>query len=409
MKNICFVIMGFGKKTDFSSGRTLDLDMTYKNIIKPAVISAGYECIRADEIQDSGIIDKSMYALLIHADLVIADISTYNPNAIYELGIRHAAKPFSTIIMKEKEGKIPFDLDHNRIFHYSHMEEDIGATEAKRCQNELSSLIIEMTKRKETDSPFYEYIKGLTPPTLPEEEYIAIISDLADREKHIFAFVEKAKELMGKNEFVEAARYWEKASNKAENEPYFTQQRALCTYKSKTPSEKSALIDALSIINELEPDSSTNDPETLGITGAIYKRLWLIDYDIEHLKRAIKYYGKCFKIRNDYYTGENYALCLDFMSKEEPSTEEKIYFKIEARRTREKIIETLSITTSDEDFELRNDKKWIYATLSNCYLALNQIPKSVEFESLFKQENPIDWEIQTFSESKNQLLTLKKE
>src|ERR1700728_108691 len=93
---ICFVIMGFGKRTDYSTGRTLDLDQTYKNIIKPSVENSGYKCIRADEIQDSGIIDKSMYALLIKADLVIADISTYNPNAIYELGVRHAVRPFST-------------------------------------------------------------------------------------------------------------------------------------------------------------------------------------------------------------------------------------------------------------------------------------------------------------------------
>ena len=35
MNPACFVIMGFGKKTDFATGRTLDLDKTYKNIIKP--------------------------------------------------------------------------------------------------------------------------------------------------------------------------------------------------------------------------------------------------------------------------------------------------------------------------------------------------------------------------------------
>src|ERR1700676_3251413 len=33
----CFVVMGFGKKTDFETGRTLDLDKSYRNIIKPAV------------------------------------------------------------------------------------------------------------------------------------------------------------------------------------------------------------------------------------------------------------------------------------------------------------------------------------------------------------------------------------
>ncbi|MDB4609366.1 hypothetical protein OAF23_07030 [Flavobacteriaceae bacterium] len=107
-KPICFVIMGFGKKSDPESGKTFDLNKTYKNIIRPAVIEAGFECIRADEIKDSGLIDKSMYALLMQAELVIADITTYNPNAIYELGIRHAVRPFSTIILKEKDGKIPF-------------------------------------------------------------------------------------------------------------------------------------------------------------------------------------------------------------------------------------------------------------------------------------------------------------
>ncbi len=36
-RKLCFVIMGFGKKTDFESGRTLDLDATYEAIIRPAV------------------------------------------------------------------------------------------------------------------------------------------------------------------------------------------------------------------------------------------------------------------------------------------------------------------------------------------------------------------------------------
>ncbi len=406
---MCFVIMGFGKKTDYSSGRTLDLDMTYKNIIKPAVIGAGFECVRADEIQDSGLIDKSMYALLIQSDLVIADISTYNPNAIYELGVRHAVRPFSTIIMKEEKGKIPFDIDHNRIFQYTHLEEDIGATEAERCQKDLISLINEVTKNKATDSPLYEFIKGVNPPKLPKDEYNSIIADLAEREKHIFALVERAKELMEESNFIEAVKFWDKASEKVENEPYFVQQKALCIYKSKSPSEKTALMDALSVINELEPDGSTTDPETLGITGAIYKRLWLLDKDIEQLKRAINYYGKCFKIREDYYTGENYAQCLEFMSKERnPDKEERIYFKIEAKRTREKIISILSDSMLEDNFETRVDKKWIYATMSNCFLALENNEKAQEFEKLFQTEEPLDWELQTFSESKNQINNLKK-
>jgi hypothetical protein len=41
----CFVVMGFGKKTDFETGNSFDLDKSYKNMIKPAVIAAGLKCI----------------------------------------------------------------------------------------------------------------------------------------------------------------------------------------------------------------------------------------------------------------------------------------------------------------------------------------------------------------------------
>src|SRR5437899_10753410 len=93
----CFVIMGFGEKTDFQSNpqRVLNLDRTYENIIKPAVEEAGHTCVRADEIIHSTVIDKPMYDNLLSADLVVADLSTANVNAVYELGIRHALRAFA--------------------------------------------------------------------------------------------------------------------------------------------------------------------------------------------------------------------------------------------------------------------------------------------------------------------------
>ncbi|HHQ4034074.1 TPA: tetratricopeptide repeat protein, partial [Klebsiella pneumoniae] len=103
-KKLCFVIMGFGKKTDYKSGKTLNLDATYYEIIKPAAEECGIECIRADEVCHSGSIDREMYRKLLLADVVIADISTNNANALYELGVRHALKKGTTIIMSEKSG-----------------------------------------------------------------------------------------------------------------------------------------------------------------------------------------------------------------------------------------------------------------------------------------------------------------
>ena len=106
----CFVVMGFGKKTDFVQNKTFDLDKSYHYIIKPAVEAAGYRCMRADEIQHAGNINVPMYEKLFEADLVIADLSTANPNAFFELGVRYALKPRTTIVIAEKGFKIPFDM-----------------------------------------------------------------------------------------------------------------------------------------------------------------------------------------------------------------------------------------------------------------------------------------------------------
>ncbi|MGC8774544.1 MAG: TRAFs-binding domain-containing protein [Chlorobaculum sp.] len=410
MDKICFVIMGYGKKTDPTLGKTFDLDVTYNSIIKPAVENSGYKCVRGDEVLESGIIDKSMYALLIHADLVIADITTFNPNAIYELGIRHAARPYSTIVMKEKDGNIPFDINHNKTFTYSHMGEDIGSKEAERCIGALTKLISEVDKSKETDSPLFHHIRGVEPYKLPEEEYMQIIKDLAEKERSVFALVEKAKLEMKNGNFAEAAKNWKKACEKVENDNYFIQQLALCTYKDKSVNSNIALTDALTIINQLEPeDRNTTDPETLGITGAIYKRLWQNNKEtVEYLDRAIDYYKRGFTINQDYYTGENYALCLDLKSTITNDSEEKIYLKFSAKKTRKEIIEIIENLKNDDDFELRSDLKWIYATLSHCYFAIGDTENHQIFSKKFSDLHPEKWEIETFNNSLEHLTEILK-
>jgi tetratricopeptide (TPR) repeat protein len=401
-KPICFVIMGFGKKTDYSISKTYDLDKTYKNIIKPAAVAAGYECIRADEIIESGLIDRSMYALLVKADLVIADITTYNPNAIYELGIRHGVKPYSTIILKEQEGKREFDFSHDRIFSYKHLGEDIGTDEANECQEKLKNLILRIKDNPKSDSPLYELIKSATPTTYAEDEYLEIIGDLANREKGLFAIIEKAEEEIKNGNYLNASNLFSKANQIAIDESYYIQQQALYKYKSKSPSESVALTEAWAIIRQLNPDDSI-DPETLGISGAIFKRLYLLNGDLESLEKAIGYYGKGFNVYSNYYTGENYANCLDLKAKMATDDDEITGLRYMSKEARKKIIKNLE-AIPQEDLDARTDKMWIYATLSNCNLFLNEIEKADYFEGLFLSENPNEWEIETFNKTKNQFI-----
>jgi hypothetical protein len=106
---LCFVLMPFGTKTD-SAGRVTNFDSVYKKIIAPAVEQAGLEPVRADEEKIGGTIHKPMFERLMLCHYAVADITGANPNVFYELGIRHALRPRSTVILFVAGTVIPFDI-----------------------------------------------------------------------------------------------------------------------------------------------------------------------------------------------------------------------------------------------------------------------------------------------------------
>jgi len=61
---LCFVLMPFGNKTD-AAGKIIQFDVVYNEVIKPAIVNAGMQPIRADEELTRGIIHKPMYERLI--------------------------------------------------------------------------------------------------------------------------------------------------------------------------------------------------------------------------------------------------------------------------------------------------------------------------------------------------------
>ena len=93
---LCFVLMPFGKKQD-ASGATVDFDAVYQKLIAPAIEDSGLEPLRADEEMTGGIIHKPMFERLILCPYAVADLTTANANVFYELGVRHAIRPYSTV------------------------------------------------------------------------------------------------------------------------------------------------------------------------------------------------------------------------------------------------------------------------------------------------------------------------
>ena len=283
----CFVIMGFGEKTDFQSNpqRVLNLNRTYEDIIKPVVEEAGHTCVRADEIIHSTVIDKPMYDNLLSADLVIADLSTANVNAVYELGVRHALRPQRTIVLAEKNFSFPFDLNHLSILKYEHLGKEIGFKEVMRVR--------ERTEKKDHDADGQSRARqpGLSVhPLASARQPSQGAGDGAARRRApprppLSRPTRKAspncsQAFAPRRTSVKAAEDWalplallKRLKTMQPDDPYILQQLALATYKFQQPDKKTSLINAKNILNALAPQTSS-DAETVGLWGAIHKRLW---------------------------------------------------------------------------------------------------------------------------------------
>jgi hypothetical protein len=114
-KKLCFVIGPIGEKG--SDIRRL-ADFLLDGLIREALRSPdlNFEVKRADEDPRPGMINDRVIIDIIKADLVIADLTHLNPNALYELGIRHSSR-LPTVHIAAQGTKLPFDnLGHSAIF-----------------------------------------------------------------------------------------------------------------------------------------------------------------------------------------------------------------------------------------------------------------------------------------------------
>lgn len=390
-QHVCFVIMGFGNKTDYTTGKTINLDSVYKKVIRPAAEKAECRVIRADEIMESGLIDVSMFAFIYRADIVIADITTLNPNAMYELGVRHSLKKRPTIIVNDDNSKIPFDIAHNRIFSIEHDTDKLAATKINKSIDNLSDLISKVLDDDVVDSPTYTFMPALSEPQISDEEIEKLIGDLKSREESIYALTTKAQKLKADSKFSDAIPYWDKLIEKCPGEAFYIQQKALCTYKQAIGKHTKPYTDALIVLEQLKDN---NEPETCGLRGSIYKRLFLLNKDIDYLKAAINNYKNGWH-QDDYYTGENLATCYLLESEVSKTTNKQIGFKFMAMDIYENIIPIL-----EEDITTASDKKWLYATMSNSKLAIGEQSSAKEYEEKFLDCKPEDWERETFNETK---------
>lgn len=430
----CFVAMGFGIKTAFYGGkkkpRTLDLDKTYQNIIKPAATAAGLACIRADEIQHTTLIDKPMFEQLLAADVVVADVSTSNANAIYELGVRHALRPWTTVVIAESEFTFPFDINHLAIMRYEHLGKDIGASEATDKSAKLTELLKQALAARQVDSPVFLFLPQLSQAAVTQSDPVKPArrkKSMAERMVEGLSATTIFKHALGENAFrvdatilnriapsdpadverteperraseargpsladikgafeaakekAKTAENWGAVAARLEdwrrlepNDPFVIQQLALATYKSETPDAVGALERARSVLSALQPEASS-DPETVGLWGAIHKRLWDARRNPADLKEAIRSYARGFYIRQDHYNGINLAFLLNVRA-HLTTGEEAIADRVYAARVRREVVDICDRELKDAEMSAESrapdELYWVRASRAEALLGL---------------------------------------
>lgn len=170
----CFVIMPITDCDGYEKGHFAHV---YDDIIKPAIDKTEFTAVRADEVKETNFIHLDILKKLIDAPIAVCDLSTRNPNVLFELGIRQAFdKP--VVLIQEKGTPKIFDIAPLRYLEYS---KDMKYHEVLESQRHLQEAI-EATKAAEGDSGNINSIVKLMALSSP-----AIIPNLDNSNKEVLA------------------------------------------------------------------------------------------------------------------------------------------------------------------------------------------------------------------------------
>ncbi|MEJ1963392.1 MAG: patatin-like phospholipase family protein [Gammaproteobacteria bacterium] len=198
---------------------------------------------------------------------------------------------------------------------------------------------------------------------------------------------------------------------------WVAQQRAFCTYKDPSLPTDTRLRDALAILQNDADGCRLNltdcdDPETLGLGGAVYKRLWDVTRSRADLELAHAYYRRGYEVmlrspRHRLYdagafTGVNVAHVGELLSLETPPEVDPQARKMrlaEADQVRRQLVRDLPALQSASAVD-GIPVWWIAATLLDVYFSLachdpTYEAKLLEQAALAGRVAASPWEFQT--------------
>ena len=402
---ICFMIMPFSTKP---TGATLpgapdkvNFDRLWEAALRPAIVQAGYDPVRASEDMGALIIIEMLERLAI-SDLVIADVSIPNGNVYYEIGIRHAAHKQGCIMIGATWSQPLFDLNQMRQVRYPLPQESISdATAAEIIP------IIKTAISNEGASPFYEVF-----PKFPEFElqrsiaFKNTVEELSRFQAEIIAVRSAAKTegreralklrdtyysggpvqkaiaiellltLRDCTDWSTTLEFADGLPQQLRDCPLVKEQRALALSKA---GDHDMAIGALRELIKLSGDSS----ERRGLLGGRYKKKWKVSKSPQDLDRAIAEYEAGMKLDlNDYYPSSNLA---------------RLYQTRKRKGDNGKARVSAAVTlTACERAKLRNaSDEWLNPTLLGAAFDAGDAEKARELADQVSLEGPAAWKLET--------------
>jgi hypothetical protein len=157
-ESTCFYITPIGSP---ESEQRKHSDLFLGSFVEPALTSFGLSVIRADGIDQPGIITKQVIEHIVKSRLVIADLSFHNPNVFYELAIRHMMRlPIVQII--RKADFIPFDVNQARTIVIDTTDIYSLVPKITSYQSEISSQVRRALENPETaETPISIYFPDI--------------------------------------------------------------------------------------------------------------------------------------------------------------------------------------------------------------------------------------------------------
>jgi hypothetical protein len=368
LKPLCFVLMPFGQKPDPAGGAAIDFDRIYTTALAPAIKDADMEPIRADEERTGGIIHKPMFERLLLCDYAVADLTTANANVFYELGVRHTARPATTLTIFAKNQPIPFDVNFLRSMPYDLGEKNaFGDTEAQALREAVSTKLKDLRalaiQQSPVDSPLFDLLKEWEPGNiarLKTDVFRQAVQLNEELKRRLAAIREKGKKKKARGEAIQelqslrtelgaldaveagtavdlmlsfrALEDWDGMIAVYSDMPEMLKRQILVreqvgfAYNRRAGKSKNLAdrAEALRILTEVEAQQGPSS-ETCGLIGRIHKDNWTDAMKANdqlaatgHLKKSIEAYIRGFMAdQRDAYPGINAITLLDIKGDEE--------------------------------------------------------------------------------------------